>query len=210
MRKNSNSKIWVNRIIYPVYNLGPGKRLSIWVQGCSIRCKNCLNKSLWDLNAGKLLNISSLVELILKLTKGYDGITLSGGEPFDQYYSLIEFLRKIKKYSKLNVLVYTGYYLYELLNKYPDLSFIRYIDYIIDGRYIETQNIGENIKGSKNQTIYNFNNGYIRKLNKLENSNKITISSSNNNIFFTGIPSKGELNYIERFFKNNGIELIFK
>lgn len=42
----------LNKIQYPVYNLGPGRRVGIWVQGCDLGCEGCVNQTLWGRGAG--------------------------------------------------------------------------------------------------------------------------------------------------------------
>ena len=37
----------VNRVHFPVTALGPGRRLGVWVQGCSIGCAGCLAHDTW-------------------------------------------------------------------------------------------------------------------------------------------------------------------
>ena len=39
--------MYLDRILYPVTSLGPGKRLCIWVSGCNARCEGCANPELW-------------------------------------------------------------------------------------------------------------------------------------------------------------------
>ena len=43
----------IDRILYPVESLGPGKRVVVWTIGCSKHCKNCSNKELWEKNNKK-------------------------------------------------------------------------------------------------------------------------------------------------------------
>ncbi|WP_461325238.1 4Fe-4S cluster-binding domain-containing protein [Bradyrhizobium diazoefficiens] len=46
-------RISVSRIHFPVTTLGPGRRLGIWFQGCSIRCPGCISMDTWMEGAGK-------------------------------------------------------------------------------------------------------------------------------------------------------------
>ena len=56
---------------------GPGKRLLLFTQGCSLRCKGCTNQHLWEFGKG----IDVTIEEILNQCNDLDGITLHGGEP---------------------------------------------------------------------------------------------------------------------------------
>ena len=39
--------MYLDRILYPVTALGPGKRIAIWVSGCERHCNHCANPELW-------------------------------------------------------------------------------------------------------------------------------------------------------------------
>lgn len=62
----------LNKIQYPVYNLGEGKRIGIWVQGCSIECKGCINKTLWNNNGGKGISVVDLFNWVISVQDDLD------------------------------------------------------------------------------------------------------------------------------------------
>ena len=45
--------ISINNYKYPVTVLGPGKRIVVWTQGCSIRCKGCMSIHTWTFDEKK-------------------------------------------------------------------------------------------------------------------------------------------------------------
>lgn len=200
--------IWhLNKIQYPVYNLGPGKRLGIWVQGCSIHCKDCINKSTWSMKSGKKLHLLDIYNMVKIICKDYDGITITGGEPFDQYPQLMAFAYLIKKKTELNILCYTGYYLHELEQKFPDKAFYSGIDFLIDGRYEKDLISSNSLKGSGNQSIYEFVNKKAVKTN-LNNIKKTwSIRCEEDTIYMAGIPEKNEMAAISNCMKLKGIHL---
>src|SRR5690606_6054982 len=138
----------------PVYNLGPGKRLAFWVQGCSLGCKNCISKTTWKKSGGNAVDIRTLFNWVLIKSKAFDGVTITGGEPFEQYEALMTFLYLIRQKTQLHVHIYTGYYLSELLEMFPDRLFLKMIDSITDGRYNQKSHEQSGLKGSSNQTFY--------------------------------------------------------
>lgn len=184
----------LNKIQYPVYNLGEGKRIGIWVQGCGLGCKGCVNKTLWSSNGGKSISVVDVFNWVASFQNDFDGITISGGEPFQQYEQLISFLHLVKTKTDLSVHCFSGYYLNELEETFPDKLFLKYIDTLVDGRYIEEQHENTNIKGSSNQTVYRIKEGVAVKEIGPSVSNKWSVNISNDNrIYMAGIPKKNEL-----------------
>lgn len=191
--------IWrLNKIQYPVYNLGPGKRIGIWVQGCSIRCDGCINRSTWDIGGGKKIDMLSFINFIEKLGGMYDGITISGGEPFDQYPQLMAFCNMIRKRTPLNILCYSGYTLAELGEKFPDKAFCSCINFLVDGCYEKNKVSAHHLKGSGNQEFYAFENGTARETLFENDCNKWSLQSSGETIYMAGVPMQDEMNTIAK------------
>jgi anaerobic ribonucleoside-triphosphate reductase activating protein len=201
----------LNKIQYPIYNLGEGKRIGIWVQGCNLGCKGCVNQTLWNKNGGKSISVVDVFNWLSPMQNEYDGITISGGEPFQQYEQLISFLHLIKAKTNLNVQCFSGYYLSELKELFPDNLFSKYIDTLIDGRYIQEQHENTNLKGSTNQTAYNFIDAVPVKQEESKVSNKWSINvSKDNQIYMTGIPKENELKDLCNELLEVGIQKKFK
>ena len=75
------------RILYPVETLGPGRRAGIWTCGCDRHCPGCANPELWDREAYGEMKPADIVRVIETLEReggAVDGITITGGEPFEQ------------------------------------------------------------------------------------------------------------------------------
>mgnify|MGYP002678091974 FL=1 len=63
---------------------GPGVRTSLFVSGCTHRCKGCFNEIAWDFNYGRPFTEDTVNEILDSLKPGYiTGFTLLGGEPFE-------------------------------------------------------------------------------------------------------------------------------
>jgi anaerobic ribonucleoside-triphosphate reductase activating protein len=197
----------LNKIQYPIYNLGPGKRFGIWVQGCSIHCKGCINKSTWAKKQGRKMHILDIYNLIELICKDYDGITITGGEPFDQYPELMTFAYLVKKRTKLNILCYTGYYLHELEQKYPDKAFYNCIDLLIDGRYEKERSSSNSLKGSDNQAIYKFVDKKDVKTNMVSTKKRWSVNAEEDTIYMAGIPADNEMLSLTDNLKTVGIHL---
>jgi len=204
--------IWrLNKIQYPVYNLGPGKRLGIWVQGCPLRCKGCINRTLWAQNKGQKMNVIDVFNWLQEKASDYDGITVTGGEPFAQYEALITFLHLIKKKTQLNVHVFSGYYLHELQTMFEDGLFKSCIDFLTDGRYIESQHNDNNLKGSTNQSCYAFINNKHHVVKNDDSNNKWSVNvDSHGSIYMAGIPRKNDIKQLCVDLEKAGIKKTFK
>jgi len=63
---------------------GPGIRAVVWFQGCSIQCQGCFNPATHSFQSMQLLESKVLAGKIIGQGNKIEGITISGGEPFDQ------------------------------------------------------------------------------------------------------------------------------
>jgi anaerobic ribonucleoside-triphosphate reductase activating protein len=201
----------LNKIQFPVYNLGEGKRIGIWVQGCNLGCKGCVNQTLWNKNGGKSISVIDVFNWLSPMQNNFDGITISGGEPFQQYAQLISFLHLVKTKTNLTVHCFSGYYLKELVELFPDKLFQKYIDTLVDGRYIQEEHENSNLKGSTNQTVFKFVGGIAVVENKKDVSNKWSLRVGNDNqIYMAGIPKKNELKNLCNDLLQVGIQKQFR
>lgn len=143
---------------------GYGIRTSLFVSGCTHRCKGCFNSEAWDFNYGLPFDEKVQEDIINSLKDDYvDGLSLLGGEPFEpsNQKALLPFLERVKKeFPNKNVWCYTGYLFdEELLNKSRatteyTLKMLSLIDVLVDGKFVEElKNISLQFKGSENQRI---------------------------------------------------------
>ena len=201
----------LNRIQYPVYNLGVGKRVGIWVQGCTLACKGCISETLQPETGGQQINIEQLVNEIVKTGQYFDGATITGGEPFQQYEQLIMFSAYLKQKTGLEIYVFSGYYLEELMHKFPDKLFMKYIDYLMDGRYKMDKHDNMNVRGSTNQNLYKFENGKAILQKEYFKTDKFSINvDDSSQVYLSGIPKSNELDQLSDYLNTTGINLIFK
>ena len=181
----------IDRIYYPVTTLGYGKRIGIWTIGCSHHCYNCSNPELWNDNPTKDVEVERLVEYIKSIPKA-DGITITGGDPFDQPEELLILIKEIKKLGYEDILVYTGYTFDELLRK-DELynKILTSIGVLVDGRYIDQLNDNRSFRGSSNQKIIVINQNLKERYidaEKWERKTQITVND--NFIQAIGLPIK--------------------
>lgn len=135
---------------------GPGIRFCIYAQGCRHNCLGCHNPQTHPFDGGNLKNVDSIIEMVKK-NPLLDGITLSGGEPFEQAEAFAELARRVHD-IKLDVITYTGYTYEEIIRdckiKKGWESLLNETDYLVDGPFeINKKNPLLKFRGSENQRI---------------------------------------------------------
>ena len=161
---------------------GKGLGISIFVQGCDLHCKGCFNQETWDFNGGKEFTNEILNEILELLNKPYiTRLTILGGEPLakENVEGVLQIVKFVKQhFPDKKIWLYTGrtilnsnskdnYILFSdddyimLPNGEDNLVYLSHIarllpmvDYIVDGRYIESQrDLTLAFRGSTNQRI---------------------------------------------------------
>lgn len=187
----------VARILSPVHSLGPGERVCIWTQGCNKRCKGCISPELQPFS-GNEIDENVLANVIIKVAQKSNctGVTISGGDPFEQPQSLWKLLRLLRNEVD-DILVYTGFEFADIQSGSLGIDAkmcLEYLDVLIDGRYIDELNHSDCVlRGSTNQTIHFINKDlatiyveYMKRGRILENF------VHNQNTIVTGIFNKEE------------------
>lgn len=157
---------------------GTGVRVSLFVSGCTNRCKGCFQPETWDFCYGKRYTEETEKEILDALkSPGRVGLTLLGGEPFEpeNQRELVKLLRKVKEeLPDKNVWCYTGFTYERLTNpddpKHCEVTneMLSMIDVLVDGPFVEElKNISLEFRGSENQRILNLHD--IRKNMKGKN-----------------------------------------
>ena len=148
-------------ITTPDIENGFGCRLTIWISGCNRKCPGCHNPHTWKYDQGKeLLSDEVMDKIFYKAGQDYiQGITLSGGDPFDQgeehLKELLEFIKEFKlRFPSKDIWVYSGG-LYEDFMKDNILrEILLWCDVLVDGPFIQEKKILDlPFRGSTNQRI---------------------------------------------------------
>ena len=136
---------------------GPGLRYTVFTQGCSHHCPGCHNPQTWEFTKGQKTEEEILEDIAANPL--LQGITLSGGDPFDQPAACSKFVKKIMRANpKLDIWCYTGYTWEQLMDKClnrPEIAdLLGHIDVLVDGPFIEAErNLALLFRGSDNQRI---------------------------------------------------------
>lgn len=139
---------------YDVAN-GPGIRTTIFVTGCTHKCHNCFNEEYQDFDFGDPWTQKETDEVIedLKLDE-VRGLTILGGEPFQNEVDLLEVLRDIKKEVQKDIWIFSGYAYEEILKDQDKKKLLEECDVLVDGRFVEAlKDLNLRFRGSSNQRI---------------------------------------------------------
>ena len=117
--------------------------------GCTHHCKGCFNPHTHSFNGGELFDIN---EIAKKCNDDYfiDGVTFSGGDPFEQPKEFAE----LAKLIKTDIWCFTGYTFEQLLELPDKLCLLYEIDVLVDGKFeIDTIGGDHKYRGSANQRL---------------------------------------------------------
>jgi anaerobic ribonucleoside-triphosphate reductase activating protein len=137
---------------------GIGNRFVIWTQGCTLKCQGCWNKQMWSKTGGTFYTLDQILNLITN-TPNIEGVTILGGEPFQQYPQLLTLAQAIHKLD-LSLMIYTGYEIHELKEQ-NQTEIFAYTDILLTGRYEQNKrNTNLQWVGSDNQEIHFLSSRY--------------------------------------------------
>lgn len=156
---------------YDIAN-GPGVRTTIFVTGCTLNCKNCFNKEYQDFDYGNIWSNEETNNIINLLQNNIiEGLTILGGEPFDNSEDLLTIVKEIRKNTKKSIWIFSGYIFEELIKDNTNLEILKLCDILVDGPYIEElKNLSLKFRGSENQRLIDLKNTFYN--NKVVNYNK--------------------------------------
>lgn len=175
--------MYIHSIIPSSMVNGPYERTVVHFQGCTLNCPGCFNKDTHAMNIGRYM---SAAEIMSNIPSHIKHVTISGGEPFLQaegLHSLVTLLRE-KDYG---IIVFSGFYLHEIMKMPYGEKILANIDVLIDGRFVKEELAVDGLRGSNNQTIHIFTNRYSPI--ELMNRNTEILIDTNGNIQITGFPS---------------------
>ena len=174
--------------------LGPGKRGVVWVYGCCFSCEGCIAPSY---KSGRWKEAAAQEMAEWFLAQNTDGLTISGGEPMLQAAVLSDIVERIRRERDCGVIVYTGFVYEDLLSRAEKDEgigrFLKQIDLLIDGPYIQSLDHNQPYRGSENQRLIPLTRRYEQELENYyaaEQSRQIDIRISEQHTMMLGVPSR--------------------
>lgn len=152
---------------------GPGIRVSLFVSGCTHRCKGCFNSEAWDFDYGREYTRETEEEILQALEPDYiRGLSILGGEPMEPENrgTVLKLLKAVRKrYPQKSIWCYTGYDYEKDLLVWAGVSsvggtefaadrtvreLLDCIDVLVDGEFVEEKkNLRLAFRGSENQRL---------------------------------------------------------
>jgi anaerobic ribonucleoside-triphosphate reductase activating protein len=209
-----NALLRLSRMHYPVTVLGFGCRIGIWMQGCSIGCRGCISKDTWAPDGGFAATVDDVLEMCEMWAAGgsVDGVTISGGEPFDQPLALLALLDALESWlgarrQAVDLLCYSGYSEQRLTQRFPEI--VERLDVLIPDPYIKSRAPGARWRGSSNQRLVLLTPlAQDRYGAKWSESGPAEIQFVvDDGIWFIGVPKPGDMDALEDKLRRRGVLL---
>ena len=187
---------------------GPGARAVVWLQGCGLRCPGCFNPATHSFDRDRDKTVEEVAERVLAC-EGIEGVTFSGGEPFQQAGDLRRLCEYIKfRRPDFSIGVFSGYTIQELFcgrwhwKAFDKDRWIKgdrtlfevikqFLDFGVFGRFRRTMACtNKPLCGSRNQDVVFFSDRYSQE-DLQPQGYEVTISENCATAIITGFPPAG-------------------
>lgn len=205
------TSIRISRLHFPVTTLGPGNRIGIWLQGCTIRCLGCISADTWSDRSGST-TVAETLDAIDPWIASADGFTISGGEPFDQPDALLILLSALRTVSAADILVFSGYPFNSIR------SYVEQADGAIDALISEPFDIDAPqtllLRGSDNQQLHMLTPLGRKRFAKYDSPARPEDKSfdlmldASGSIWLAGIPSRDDFSRLTPLLTGQGHRLV--
>lgn len=200
----------LSRLHFPVTTLGPGRRIGVWMQGCTLHCPGCISADTWAPGLGAT-TVDAALQVMATWLPDADGLTVSGGEPFEQPQALEALLRGWRARGSGDVLVFTGLAFAAVepwLAARPGL-----VDAVIAGPYEREAPQTLALRGSDNQTLHVLTDAgrafaaYDRAAGPQDRRLDVMFDAEGG-AWFAGIPARGDFQRLRSALKAQGHRVV--
>lgn len=207
----------LNKAHWPVTVLGPGRRIGLWVQGCTIRCKGCVSQDTWPRDPATAIAVRDVLAWCRRVApEGPDGVTISGGEPFEQPEALSALLAGLHAWRRakgldFDLLCYSGFPLKTLEKKHAKL--LALLDAVIPEPYADTLPLRHVWRGSANQPLVPLTDrGRARYAAFVDaqataGGKRMQAAIEGGRVWLIGIPDRGDMAAVEALCASRGLAL---
>ena len=198
----------LSRVHYPVSALGPGRRLGVWFQGCSIRCPGCVSMDTWAARPVDA-TVEGLLADLSEIASEADGLTITGGEPFDQPEALHALLQGWRMTGRGDVIVFSGYpaeTVAPIVGRCPGA-----IDLLVADPFVVTTGQTKPLRGSDNQRMIGLTPRgkqlaalYRRPIEPADRVLDVLFDDHTGEVFMAGIPQQGDMRRLAGAMREQG------
>jgi anaerobic ribonucleoside-triphosphate reductase activating protein len=209
-------KIQLNRAHHPITVLGYGSRIGLWLQGCSVGCHGCMSLDTWAPDGSREIEVADLVGWCEDVTREdpsrrIDGVTISGGEPFDQPEALLELVRELRRWAdtdERDLLCYSGRALTVLRARHQPV--LDLLDAVVTGPYVAAAAPGGPLRGSANQDLVLLTERGRERygaaaLGRWEGA-RMQVILDGDTAYYVGVPGPGDLTRLTAALARRGID----
>ena len=206
-------RIRLNKAHFPVTTLGYGRRLGLWVQGCSIGCEGCVSRDTWDAAGGWDEDVSEVVKWCdSQRGRRIDGITISGGEPFEQPRALAGLLEALDAWRQrlerpFDLLCYSGFPLARIRRRHAEI--LALLDVLVPEPFVVGRGGARPLRGSSNQPLIALTPlgraRYGDETRFATGTPGIQVSVDQGAVWFIGIPEPGDMERLEERARSRGV-----
>lgn len=209
-----STSLRVARILHPITTLGPGRRVGLWVQGCTLGCPGCASLDTWDPDgavAVPIEDIARVVGAILRSDPSLTGLTITGGEPLQQSPALASMLRALRAEwesarTMIDVLLFTGYG--ARAARAHDKQVLDLVDVAVTGPYRAHAGPGGDLLGSANQSVRALTKlGRERLATSPPDATRIQVTMDGEDLTLVGLPRPGDLDRLRDRLDSVGITM---
>ena len=210
MTARLNTRLSLSRIHFPISALGPGKRIGIWFQGCSLQCPGCISTDTWA-PSRENTTVAEVLRVCASFGEIVNGVTITGGEPTEQPVALAALLQGRSEILPTNadVLLYSGRTFSELTPLLSDLAGL--VDALISEPYVESEEQTRPLMGSDNQQLHLLTflgevrfREYLRPRDGRDHFLDF-MADDEGRIWMAGIPRRGDLERLRGLLAEEGV-----
>ena len=210
-------KVRLNRAHFPVTALGPGRRIGLWLQGCGIGCPGCIARDTWEADEARAIEVREVLDWCRSVAPGgCDGVTISGGEPFEQPRALGALLDGLHAWRgepavrTFDILCYSGFDAARLRREHA--AILARLDGLIPEPYRDRLPRGGHWRGSANQPLLVLSARGRRRYARFadetpEGKGALQVSVQEDDVLYIGIPDRRDMHRLEAAAGRRGVSL---
>jgi anaerobic ribonucleoside-triphosphate reductase activating protein len=210
MTASLSTPLSLSRIHFPVSTLGPGKRIGIWFQGCSLRCPGCISTDTWA-RVPENATVADVLAVCRSFGEAVEGVTITGGEPSEQPAALEALLHGFSEVlpTDADVLLYSGRTFEELTPLVNQLAGL--VDALISDPFVESESQTRSLMGSDNQQLHLLTplgeerfRPYLRSRDARDHALDF-MADDEGRIWMAGIPRRGDMERLRALMEDEGV-----